>query len=73
MTSGFLANSLPGWGCLGSPVRATVKDIGHTPYITDSADAKLAQALRHTWPHEEALARLPKEHCQRFGLRNSRS
>jgi hypothetical protein len=55
----FLANSLPGWGGLGSPVRAAVRNTDHTPYVIESADANLASVLQQTWPHEEVLARLP--------------
>jgi hypothetical protein len=56
---GYLANSLPGWDGLGSPVHAVVRNPDQTPYITGSHDDHLTAVLSHEWPHEEVLARLP--------------
>lgn len=56
---GYLANDLPGWGGLGSPVRAVVRSPEHTPYVVASSDERLADVLRRTWPHGDALSRLP--------------
>lgn len=56
---GYLANGLPGWGGLASPVRAVVRDPEHTPYVVSSVDAALTHVLVHEWPHEEVLDRLP--------------
>lgn len=56
---GYLANSLPGWGGLASPVHAVVRDSEHTPYLVSSTNAELEHVLVHEWPHEEVLARLP--------------
>jgi hypothetical protein len=56
---GYLANDLPGWGGLASPVHAVVQDVEHTPYVTSSTDPGLAHVLRHQWPHDEALSHLP--------------
>lgn len=56
---GFLANALPGWGALFSPVHAAVLDPEHTPYVTASDDPELAHVLAHEWPHDEVLGRLP--------------
>jgi hypothetical protein len=55
---GHLANALPGWGALGAPVRAVVRDPDHTPYVVSSSDEALAAVLEREWPHEEVLARL---------------
>lgn len=57
--NGYLANSLPGWGCLGAPVRAIVTDPDHTPYIVGSTDETLTQVLEREWPHDEVLRSLP--------------
>lgn len=56
---GYLANALPEWGGLGSPVHAAVVQLEHTPYVIGSADPGLAHVLAHQWPHEEVLGRLP--------------
>jgi hypothetical protein len=56
---GYLANSLPGWGCLGAPVHALVKDPESTPYIVASSDDVLAEVLQQDWPHDQVLGLLP--------------
>jgi hypothetical protein len=56
---GRLANALPGWGLLGAPVRATVRDPDETPYCTSSGDPLLQRVLTAEWPHEDVLAGLP--------------
>lgn len=56
---GNLANALPGWGLLGAPVRARVRDEDETPYVVQSADPALTRVLTERWPHETVLATLP--------------
>jgi hypothetical protein len=57
---GFLANSLPGWDCLGSPVHLIVRNPEHTPYVVASDDQDLQAVLRGRWPHESVLSLLPR-------------
>jgi len=52
---GWLANSLPGWGLLGTPVRAAVRKREHTPYCVDSTDPVLAAVLTQEWRHDLVL------------------
>jgi hypothetical protein len=52
---GWLANSLPGWGLLGKPVRAAVKTRQHTPYCVDSTDPVLSAVLTQEWRHDLVL------------------
>lgn len=56
---GFLANRLPGWDCLGSPVHLAVRDPDHTPYVTASSDTTLSEVLQRRWPHDQVLPLLP--------------
>jgi hypothetical protein len=56
--SGWLANRLPLWGCLASPVDALVRDVDQTPYVTKSGNPDLARVLTE-WAHEDVLAALP--------------
>ena len=56
---GFLANSLPIWGLLGSRVHLEVSDPDQTPYCTSSSDDDLASVLAKAWPHESVLPQLP--------------
>jgi hypothetical protein len=56
---GRLANGLPGWGLLGAPATAAVRDVDHTPYLVASTDPVLARVLTDEWPHEPVLAALP--------------
>ena len=53
---GWLANALPVWDLLGTPVRAVVRNPEHTPYCADSPDDDLAAVLTDEWPHEPVLA-----------------
>lgn len=57
--NGYLANSLPGWDCLGASVRAIVVDPDHTPYVIESANETLTQVLTRSWPHDQVLRSLP--------------
>ncbi|HVT20049.1 MAG TPA: DUF2199 domain-containing protein [Mycobacteriales bacterium] len=52
---GWLANSLPGWGLLGKPVKAAVRKREHTPYCVDSSDPVLAAVLTQEWRHDPVL------------------
>lgn len=56
---GVLANDLPKFGGLGSPVRLAVLDPDHTPTVVDSTAAGLAEVLRREWHHEDLLPYLP--------------
>lgn len=51
----WLANSLPVWGLLASPVRTVVRDPDHTPYCDSSTDDRLAAVLSQEWPHDVVL------------------
>lgn len=57
---GYLANDLPGWGGLAAPVHAVVRNTDHTPYVVSSSEGSLEDVLRRTWPHDDALSRLPE-------------
>jgi hypothetical protein len=50
--NGYLANALPRWGFLGTPVVARVLNVEHTPYVMETGDDGLATVLRDQWPHE---------------------
>jgi hypothetical protein len=52
---GWLANALPGWGLLATPVRAVVRDPEETPYCSESPDQPLAAVLSQRWPHDVVL------------------
>jgi len=52
---GWLANALPVWGLLATPVRAVVRDPEQTPYCADSPDQKLGEVLSAEWPHDLVL------------------
>jgi hypothetical protein len=52
---GWLANALPGWGLLGKPVKAAVRNRQHTPYCVDSTDAVLSAVLTQEWRHDLVL------------------
>jgi hypothetical protein len=52
VVDGWLANAVPPWGLLASPVRATVLDPDHTPYCTSSDDVALSDVLSREWPDE---------------------
>jgi hypothetical protein len=52
---GWLANSLPGWGLLGTEVTAAVRKRQHTPYCVDSPDRVLAAVLTQEWRHDLVL------------------
>lgn len=56
---GKLANTLPVWGLLDAPVRATVVDPHEVPHITSSDDAEMATVLAGEWAHELVLPALP--------------
>ncbi|CAM3943887.1 DUF2199 domain-containing protein [Kibdelosporangium persicum] len=53
--TGFLANSIPPWGMLGSPVEAIVRDPDETPYCDRSSDPQLNRVLHDEWPHDVVL------------------
>jgi len=57
--SGFLANAIPPWGLLGTPVRLAVKDPDATPYCVSSRDEHLGRVLTDSWEHNEVLSGLP--------------
>lgn len=46
---------MPGWGCLGAPVRVEVRDPDHTPYCVASADDRLTVVLTTELPHAQML------------------
>lgn len=52
---GWLANSLPVWDLIATPVRAVVRDTEQTPYCADSPDEQLAKVLEDEWPHDLVL------------------
>ncbi len=56
---GRLANAVPPWGLLATPVTAVVRDPDHTPYCDKSSDPTLTRILAEEWPHEEVLGALP--------------
>jgi hypothetical protein len=56
---GRLANAIPPFGLLASPVVATVRDVEETPYCTESNDAELSRVLTQEWEHTMVLASLP--------------
>ena len=53
---GVLANDIPPWKLVGSPVRLRVLDKDQTPYCVSSSDPVLESVLSSTWPHQEILA-----------------
>jgi hypothetical protein len=53
---GVLANELPPWKVLASPVRLMVRNIDQTPYCDSSSDPELANVLADVWPHELVLS-----------------
>lgn len=53
--SGYLANPVPPWGLLGSPVDLTVLDPDATPYCTSSSDPFCRLALTQVWDHDVVL------------------
>jgi len=53
--NGWLANPIPPWGMLATPVQATVRDPDHTPYCDNSTDPQLTDVLTNEWPHEVVL------------------
>ena len=57
---GILANDIPPWNLVGSPVKLQVRDKNHTPYCVASTDQLLESVISSTWPHEEILAALPR-------------
>jgi hypothetical protein len=57
--SGRLANALPEWGLLGTPVDLEVVDPEATPYCVRSTNAELSGLLRDEWDRADVLSRLP--------------
>ncbi|MEU5757628.1 DUF2199 domain-containing protein [Nocardia sp. NPDC047648] len=55
---GYLANEIPSWGMLGSPVEAIVKDPERLPVCVASTDSLLARVLHEQWSHEVVLGSL---------------
>jgi hypothetical protein len=55
---GVLANAVPPWGLLATPVRAVVKNRRHTPYCDSSPHPELARVLDQTWPDADVVAAL---------------
>lgn len=53
--TGRLANAIPPWGLLASPVDAEVHDDQHTPYCHRSDDPLLDRVLHDEWPHTLVL------------------
>jgi len=53
---GWLANALPVWGLLACPVRAVVRVMEHTPYCSESANAKMNSVLTDELPHDLILS-----------------
>ncbi|MEU6191290.1 DUF2199 domain-containing protein [Nocardia sp. NPDC047038] len=56
---GYLANEIPPWGMLASPVEAIVKDPTQLPVCVASTDALLARVLQQQWPHDVVLDSIP--------------
>jgi hypothetical protein len=56
---GYLANTPPFVDVLRAPVRAVVRDPGHTPYLDSSPHPGLTRLLTAEWPHDEVLPTLP--------------
>jgi hypothetical protein len=54
--TGWLANAIPPWGMLATPVEAVVRDADQTPYCDRSGDPRLEHVLREEWPHDLVLA-----------------
>ncbi len=52
---GWLANDIPVWGLVGTPVRAAVRSADQTPYCVESSDETLAAVLRDEWAHDLIL------------------
>lgn len=55
---GLIANTVPPWGLLGTPVEATVRDPGQVPYCVRSDHPELHGVLNDEWPHEPVFAAL---------------
>jgi hypothetical protein len=52
---GWLANAVPPWGLLATPVETVVRDPDETPYCVRSDDPQLDAVLHDEWPHELVL------------------
>lgn len=53
---GRLANAIPPWGLLATPIDAIVRSIDETPYCDHSSDEQLNRVLHDEWPHELVLS-----------------
>jgi hypothetical protein len=51
----WLANAIPPWGYLASPVEAAVRDPDQTPYCITSPDDALHRVLTQEWDHRLVL------------------
>jgi hypothetical protein len=58
VVEGVLANAVPPWGLLQTPVRARVRDRRHTPYCDFSKNNDLARVIANEWAHDDVLAAL---------------
>jgi hypothetical protein len=52
---GFLANTIPGYGCLGAQVHIGVRDISQLPHIEAARHKVLARILTEPQPYEAAV------------------
>jgi hypothetical protein len=59
VVDGLLANAIPPFGLLGSPVHLAVRDEGETPYCVSSHDPSLQRVLDGRWDHDLVLGALP--------------
>jgi hypothetical protein len=59
---GVLANAVPPWGLLATPVHAAVRERRHTPYCESSPDPLLTRVLTHEWPRHTIVTALDSGH-----------
>jgi hypothetical protein len=52
---GWLANKLPPWGLLATPVTAAVRNVSDTPYCVASSDEMLNRVLTEEWDRDLVL------------------
>jgi hypothetical protein len=52
---GYLANAIPGYGCLGAQVHIGVRDISQLPHIEAARHKALARILTEPQPYEVAV------------------
>jgi hypothetical protein len=52
---GYLANTIPGYGCLGAQVHIGVRDVSQLPHIESARHKVLARILTEPQPYEAAV------------------